>query len=411
MGLSGMIFCTCPDGQYTVNARCRLCDRPNICGAGYGAYCFEDPTTNPSGYTCFCPNNQFTVNKPCSDITTTLPVTTTTSPVTTTTPPVTTTTQATLPTVSDSFGRINGPIIITENMQVAERDQTAISGNGAAPELINSNDEQTPTGQSRSLCEQEGITVAGGQQGYQLHQLYLPEAICIDSNKTIFIADIMNERIVAWEYGSNNGTVIASSNTPGSRPAFVLSKPQSVILDKQKNTFIICDKEKKQVIRWFRENQTNSQILISNINCYGLTMDKNGVIYASDFVKHEVRRWKDGDTNATIVAGGNGQGNNLNQFNRPYYIFVDEYYSLYISDSQNHRVLKWEKGAKEGVVIAGGNNQGRDTQGSVVVGGHGRGTKANQLDEPHGLSLDLEGNIYVTDSSNHRIQKYKPCIQ
>ncbi|CAF4056031.1 unnamed protein product, partial [Adineta steineri] len=139
MGLSGMIFCTCPDGQYTVNARCRLCDRPNICGAGYGAYCFEDPTTNPSGYTCFCPNNQFTVNKPCSDITTTLPVTTTTPPVTTTTPPVTTTTppvttttQATLPTVSDSFGRINGPIIITENMQVAERDQTAISGNGAA---------------------------------------------------------------------------------------------------------------------------------------------------------------------------------------------------------------------------------------------------------------------------------------
>ncbi|CAF1483154.1 unnamed protein product [Adineta steineri] len=214
------------------------------------------------------------------------------------------------------------------------------------PELINSNDEQTPTGQSRFLTkkrtkhdtwEQEGITVAGGQQGYQLHQLYLPEAICIDSNKTIFIA------------------------------------------------------EKKQVIRWFRENQTNPPILISNINCYGLTMDKNGVIYASDFVKHEVRRWKEGDTNATIVAGGNGQGNNLTQFNRPYYIFVDEYYSLYISDFQNHRVMKWEKDTKEGVVVAGGNNQRNGL---------------NQLSFPRGVIVDHFHQIFIVDSRNYRVMRW-----
>ncbi|CAF1419671.1 unnamed protein product [Adineta steineri] len=315
MGLSGMIFCTCPDGQYTVNARCRLCDRPNICGAGYGAYCFEDPTTNPSGYTCFCPNNQFTVNKPCSDITTTLPVTTTTPPVTTTTPPVTTTTQATLPTVSDSFGRINGPIIITENMQVAERDQTAISGNGAAPELINSNDEQTPTGQSRSLCEQEGITVAGGQQGYQLHQLYLPEAICIDNNKTIFIADIMNERIVAWEYGSNN--------------------------DFQNHRVMKWEKDAKEGVVVAGENNQGSELNQLSFP-RGVIVDHLHQIFIVDSRNYRVMRWNEEDTQGSIVVGGHGQGMKANQLDEPHGLSLDLEGNIYVADSSNHRIQKYK---------------------------------------------------------------------
>ena len=33
--------------------------------------------------------------------------------------------------------------------------------------------------------------------------------------------------------------------------------------------------------------------------------------------KNEVRRWKIGETKGTIVAGGNGQGNQLNQLSYP----------------------------------------------------------------------------------------------
>ena len=62
-------------------------------------------------------------------------------------------------------------------------------------------------------------------------------------------------------------------------------------------------------------------------------MDKNGYIYVSDFKKDEVRRWKRGETNGIIVAGGNGKGNHLNQLNCPTYLFVDQDDSLYVSDS------------------------------------------------------------------------------
>ena len=74
-------------------------------------------------------------------------------------------------------------------------------------------------------------------------------------------------------------------------------------------------------------------------------------LYVSDWMKDEVRRWKIGDKEGTIVAGGNGKGNNLNQLNVPTYIFVDQDYSVYVSDwFSNHRVMKWMKGAKEGIV-------------------------------------------------------------
>ncbi|CAF3345621.1 unnamed protein product [Rotaria socialis] len=120
MGLSGMTICTCPDGQYTVNTRCRLCDRPNLCGSGNNTYCSENPIGRPSGYTCFCPNNQFTYNKPCSDLPTTTQKTTTT----TTTRPIL--------TLHDSLGRVQGYIHLTENAQVAERDHMSSFYKGAA---------------------------------------------------------------------------------------------------------------------------------------------------------------------------------------------------------------------------------------------------------------------------------------
>ena len=75
-------------------------------------------------------------------------------------------------------------------------------------------------------------------------------------------------------------------------------------------------------------------------------MDKDGSIYVVDSKKNEVKRWKRGEEKGIIVAGGNGEGDQLNQFNRPTRIFVDENYSLYVSDAHNYRVMKWLKDAK-----------------------------------------------------------------
>ncbi|CAF0779336.1 unnamed protein product [Adineta steineri] len=272
----------------------------------------------------------------------------------------------------------------------------------------------------------------------------LLKIIFIDNDKSIYIADFFNHRIVKWKLNSNTSELITGGNGQGNQNN-QLYWPKDIIFDKKNNSFIISDNGNKRVIRYFDQNQTNQQILISNIKCWGLTIDKNGFLYVSDYENHEVRRWKQGDKQGELVAGGNGQGNHLNQLNGPSYIFIDDDYSLYISDCLNNRVMKWKKDTKEGVIVAGGNGQGKslkqlsrpygvivdhlgqiyvadcwncrvmrwcegDDEGDIVVGRNGHGNQSNQLNCPRGLSFDNEENLYVVDQANHRIQKYEKIL-
>ncbi|CAF1098033.1 unnamed protein product [Adineta steineri] len=170
--------------------------------------------------------------------------------------------------------------------------------------------------------EQNAITVAGGNAlGQELNQLYHPFGIFIDENKNIFIADSTNHRIVEWKYNAKEGQIIAGRNGQGNR-LDQLNDPTDVIVDQKNQSIIIADRWNRRVIQWLNQTQ---QILIGNIYCWGLAMDKHGFLYVSDGEKNEVRRWKMGeyDNEGVVVAGGNGIGNQLNQLNNPTLIFVD----------------------------------------------------------------------------------------
>ena len=286
------------------------------------------------------------------------------------------------------------------------------------------------------------MTIAGGlEKGKGLNQLNSPNGIYIDYNdQTIYVADHCNDRIVAWKEGATTGQVVVGGKKLWNWND-QLNRPIDVILDKESDSLIIADTGNRRIVQWSRQNGTQGQTIITDINCYGVIISDNGYLYASDTGKNEVKRWKIGDNDGIIVAGGNGEGNGLHQLSCPTFIFVDHNESLYISDYNNHRVVEWAKGAKEGVIVAGGQGPGNSlaqlsypgqivvdqlgsiyvadyknhrvmrwfkgaTQGKIIISETSSEEGANNNFNPSGLSIDRSGNIYVVNG--HRVQKF--CI-
>ncbi|CAM4840913.1 unnamed protein product [Rotaria magnacalcarata] len=306
-----------------------------------------------------------------------------------------------------------------------------------------SEDIRTVNISANATWTRNGVTIAGGNGvGGATNQLNYPFGLFLDDDQTVVIADMWNHRVMQWKNGNTtNGQVFAGGNGAGNG-LNQLYCPTDVLIDKETDSLIICDWANQRVVRWPRRSGTiQGEILIDNINCYGLAMDEQRYLYVSDYVKQEVRRYQGCDKIGILVAGGNGQGGGLNQFNWSIYLFVDRQQNVYVSDNYNNRVMKWNKGAIEGIVVAGGQGAGSAltqlscplelfidtlgrlyvvdqgnhrvmrwaqgaTEGTVIAGGNGAGAGANEFNYPTGSSFDQHGNLYVADRTNARVQRF-----
>ena len=151
-------------------------------------------------------------------------------------------------------------------------------------------------------------------------------------------------------------------------------------------------------------------------------------IYDADFKRNSI-------IEIQTVAGGNGYGSAKNQVARPRGIFTTVDGSLYVADEANGRIQKWAPGAKEGQTIVNDLNSPRDVfvdlSGNIYsVGGDGRaviktpfgttnkevvagtyfeqGQASDKLANAQSIFVDLEGNVFIADYSNNRIQKWRP---
>ena len=290
---------------------------------------------------------------------------------------------------------------------------------------------------------QNGVTVAGGNgYGNAVNQLFRPFGLDIDDdNQSIVIADRWNHRIVEWKIGASNGTVVAGGRGRGDG-LDQLYFPTDVLIDKETNNLFIADQANQRLLRWSRrECTTQGEVIVDNIHCWGLAIDHQRYLYVSDDVRNEVRRYTIEGNDGTVVAGGNREGNQLNQLNFPSYLFVDEEQAVYVSDTNNDRVMKWSRGANQGIVVAGGQGEGSALthlnypgglfvntsgaiylvdvsndrlmrwrngaqRGTIVVGGNGEGNAPNQLNSPIAFSFDSQHNLYVADIYNNRVQRF-----
>lgn len=167
-----------------------------------------------------------------------------------------------------------------------------------------------------------------------------------------------------------------------------------------------------------------------------IRLDAAGNMYILDKFNYRVQKWAPGATSGITVAGGNGEGSDSNKLYSPYAMALAPDGSLYIVNGDGH-IKRWVPGAAYGktvykyedlsqiglindiaispsghLYIADNNNSQivRYTIGSkvgtVVAGGNGKGSGANQLSRPEGVTVDAAGNLYIADYDNNRIQKW-----
>jgi len=136
-----------------------------------------------------------------------------------------------------------------------------------------------------------------------------------------------------------------------------------------------------------------------------VSADRVGNIFIADQMNHRIRKIAV-DGTITTVAGtgapgfsGDGGAAVNAQINTPTGIWADGAGNLFIADVANNRIRKVDA---SGIIttIAGNGSRG--------FGGDGGAATGASFFNPVRVAVDLSGNVFVADQSNHRIRRITP---
>jgi sugar lactone lactonase YvrE len=257
-----------------------------------------------------------------------------------------------------------------------------------------------------------------------------PLAITLDSAGNIYVADYGNQRIRKVDVATGIITTVAGngivgfSGDGGLATNAELYSPAFVLFDAD-GDFYISDQD-SNCIR--KVNVTTGIITTiagsgnpnggyrgdggsaTDAELWGpsaLALDASGNLYIADTFNNRVRRIRATTGIITTIAGNGSEGYSGDgglatnaEFYRIVGLSIDPAGNLYIGDALNFRVRAIEAGSNLVNTIAGDGFAG-------FSGDNGRATSA-EISFSYGLTNDLEGNLYIADSSNNRIRIVRP---
>ena len=126
--------------------------------------------------------------------------------------------------------------------------------------------------------------------------------------------------------------------------------------------------------------------MLTNPN--GIFVNPTLDLYVADSGNDRVQMFSHGDSNATTVVGNGASG--TISLNHPQAVVLDALDVLFIADTMNHRVVASGSGGFRCIIGCGGTS----------------GSAPNELNIPVSMSFDRDGNLFVVDQGNARIQQF-----
>lgn len=259
-----------------------------------------------------------------------------------------------------------------------------------------------------------------GTSGSANGELSSPYSVFLDSSGNIYVADAGNNRISKFD---NSGNWLM--NVTGNGGAF--SSPSDVFVDSSGNIFV-ADSGNGRVQKFDSSGVFQLEIGLGILGAtLDVAVDSSGNIYVGDIDNARLAKFDSSGNYLADFASG--------QAVLPYSIDIDSSDNVYVADQSSGSIQVFnqaetqianigsaELGAVFGVDFGGDGYiyvaeqdsstiSKYDSSGNLIYEFGYAGTADGALNFIYGgVSADANGNVYVADTGNNRIQKFNPIF-
>jgi sugar lactone lactonase YvrE len=227
------------------------------------------------------------------------------------------------------------------------------------------------------------VTVAGGnREGNSVKQLRSPVDVYVDFEGNIFVADPNNKRLQMWAPNATEGKTVANMSDPAVNTVSGNSKHQ--------DEFYVSLGTR---IMKYSKNSSPSALYGSYLGSSsepptGMIVDKCDTVYVTwggTFSQGKLSKFTSSNTTEQILLSG---------LSSPSDVIFDQCGHLFVVEEGKHRLVRYS--TRVGGAV------------EVVINKRGvSGSDSEHLKRPNSLSFDSKWNLYVSDTENHRIQKFE----
>ena len=219
-------------------------------------------------------------------------------------------------------------------------------------------------------------------------------------------------RLTVFSLGEEGEEYISTFGSYGEEPGQFIW-PVGIALDKDTNVYVTdewlhritkYDKDGEYLSHWgihgFEDGELNRPS--------GISIGQDATMYIVDSRNNRVQKFSlDGKFLGKFGMAGSSDG----EFNLPWGICLDAEDTVFIADWRNDRVQSFTKDGKWLATFgtSGTLNNGGDCSNAVVKGGITLSeAPVGQFNRPTGVCVDQDGDIYIADWLNNRVQVLTP---